>query len=141
MPTPINNSGSNHVYGEYMHREKTPAEIAKDNLEKFVKKDALTTVDNLLSTEAGQTAMNMADMKVDNKDVISAAKWNAYVAEKFPHVMANPVQQYIEIVDAMNSITTYTVQEQKMVKSEEKAALEAKSQAEGGDGKAPEMGV
>ena len=137
MPTSINNLGSNHVHGEYMHREKTPAEIAKDDLEKFVKKDALTTVDNLLSTEAGQTAMNMADMKVNNEDVISAAKWNAYVAENFPHVTANPVQQYIGIVDAMNSITTYTVQEQAAQKAEEKAALQKESVQDS----APDMGV
>lgn len=41
----------------------------------------------------------------------------------------------------MNSLTTYIVKEQTVQKAEQKAALETKSQAEGGDGKAPDMGV
>lgn len=96
---------------------------------------------NLITTEAGKTVLKMADKEIDGKKCITAEKWNAYVSENFPHANANPVNNYITLVDAMNSLTTYMIKEQTAQKSEEKAALEAKSQAEGGDGKAPDMGV
>lgn len=98
-------------------------------------------IGNLLSTEAGRTVLKMADMEVDGKKCITAEKWNAYIAENFPHAGAKPVANYIPLVDAMNSLTTYIVKEQTAQKTEEKAALEAKSKEEGGDGKAPDMGV
>ena len=112
-----------------------------DHIEIIKSDKVFKEVDDLLSTEAGHTALKMSDMEVDGKQCISAKKWNAYVAENFPHVAAKPVNNYIELIDAMHSLTTYTVQEQAAQKSEEKAVLETKSQTEGGNGKAPEMGV
>lgn len=96
---------------------------------------------NTVGTEAGQMAMNLADKTIDGEPCISAEKWNAFVAEQFPHIKANPVKNHISVVDAMNSISTYMIREQAAQKADEKAALEAKSQEEGGGGKAPDMGV
>ena len=112
---------------------------ANKHLEELFK--GVKDIANLITTEAGQTVLKMADMEVDGKKCISAEKWNAYISENFPHANANPVSNYITLVDAMNSLTTYIVKEQTAQKAEQKAELEAKSQAEGGDGKAPDMGV
>ena len=112
---------------------------ASKHLEKLFK--GVKDIANLITTEAGQTVLKMADMEVDGKKCISAEKWNAYISENFPHANANPVSNYITLVDAMNSLTTYIVQEQTAQKAEQKEELEAKSQAEGGDGKTPDMGV
>ena len=101
-------------------------------------------------TEAAQAANSLADMEIDVKGkdgkttkekVISANAFNQYVEQHFPNVDFNHVNNYISIVDATGSLTTYSVKQQAFDAAQQKAELEAKSQAEGGNGIAPEMGV
>lgn len=120
-------------------QEDAKTELATKHLQELFK--GVKDVANLLTTDAGRAVLKMADMEVGGKKCISAEKWNAYVAEKFPHVQANPVENHITLVSAMNSLTTYIVKEQTAQKAEEKAALAEKSEQEGNDGKAPDMGV
>ena len=104
----------------------------------------------LNDTEAAQAANSLADMEIDVKGkdgkttkekVISANAFNQYVEQHFPNVDFNHVNNYISIADATGSLTTYSVQQQAFDAAQQKADLEAKSRAEGGDGKAPDMGV
>ena len=65
-------------------------------------------IENLNKTEAGQKALELdkADGKQDGK--ISANVWNEY-AKGYG---GNEIQNEINVVDAMNSITTYMVREE-----------------------------
>ena len=137
----INVSGTQPMKIDTFDKSKIKPQPMMDHIQIIKHNGVLKEIDDLLSTEAGHTALKMCDIEVDGKQCISANKWNAYVAENFPHVTAKPVNNYIGLIDAMHSLTTYTVQEQTAQKAEEKAALENKSQETGGDGKAPDMGL
>ncbi len=78
------------------------------SLRKMYTKEMLlanTSLENLRKTEAGQKALELdkADGKYDGK--ISASVWNEY-AKGYG---GNEIQNEIDVVDAMNSITTYSV--------------------------------
>lgn len=65
-------------------------------------------IELLNKTEAGQKALELdkADGKQDGK--ISASVWNEYAKAHG----GNEIQDEINVVDAMNSITTYMVREE-----------------------------
>lgn len=72
--------------------------------------EMLENIKNLVGTEAGTkaTELDKTDGKIDGK--ISASVWNNYVKELFDtpeEAEKHFVQNEIDIVDAMNSITTY----------------------------------
>ena len=140
------------VYGEHIKREPSVRDYVKPFKvdDKFKKQLGNIAHAAFNDTEAAQAANNLADMEIDVKckdgkttkeKVISAAAFNQYVEQHFPNVDFNHINNYISIADATGSLTTYSVQQQAYDAAQQKAALEAKSQADGGDGKAPEMGV
>ena len=114
------------TYGEVMY--KLPAK--KDE----VLKEA-TSLYNLETTSAGQKAkkLDKADGVEDGK--ISASVWNKYAKEHG----GKTIKKEISVNDAMNSITTYSVQEAQNNAKNQKEALENKT--EDGTKQPPEMGL
>ena len=90
---------------------------------------------NLETTSAGQKAkeLDKADGVEDGK--ISASVWNKYAKEHG----GNTIKIEISVNDAMNSITTYSVQEAQNKAKNQKEALENKT--EDGTKQPPEMGL
>ena len=101
------------------------------------------------STKAAKIAKDLAEksnmvVTVKNPDgitskesVISGEVFNNYVKENFPNIEFKPVQNYITIQDARDSITTYYVKQQAYEMSQKKAELQEQS----GQDSAPDMGV
>lgn len=120
------------IYGEMMYSKETNV---KKLVEKFLKKGVIVDK-NLETTSAGQKAkeLDKADGVEDGK--ISASVWNKYVKE-YPG--AKTIKNEISVNDAMNSITTYSVQEAHNKAKTQKAALENKT--EDGTKQPPEMGL
>ena len=99
---------------------------------------------NLTKTDAGQKALELdkADGKQDGK--ISANVWNEY-AKGYG---GNEIQNEINVVDAMNSITTYMVREETdahnadIAKIKEEALQRLQSlRNEGVEGQEPPFGL
>ena len=90
---------------------------------------------NLETTSAGQKAkeVDKADGVEDGK--ISASVWNKYAKEHG----GKTIKKEISVNDAMNSITTYSVQEAQNKAKNQKEALENKT--EDGTKQPPEMGL
>ena len=90
---------------------------------------------NLETTSAGQKAkeLDKADGVEDGK--ISASVWNKYAKEHG----GKTIKKEISVNDAMNSITTYSVQEAQNKAKNQKEALENKT--EDGTKQPPEMGL
>ena len=90
---------------------------------------------NLETTSAGQKAkeLDKADGLEDGK--ISASVWNKYAKEHG----GKTIKKEISVNDAMNSITTYSVQEAQNKAKNQKEALENKT--EDGTKQPPEMGL
>ena len=85
-------------------------------LKKLPLPESLTKeIENLKNTKAGQRALELdkADGKQDGK--ISANVWNEYAKAH----SGKEIQNEINVIDAMNSITTYSVREQTEVKKAE----------------------
>jgi len=94
------------------------------DLEKVAKE--LKDSENLQNTDAGLKAQELdaADGKKDGK--ISASVWNKYAKEHG----GKTVKTEISVVDAMNSITKYSVEEQiEAKKAEAKELKEAETEA------------
>lgn len=81
---------------------------------------------NLNETDAGLKAQELdkADGKQDGK--ISANIWNEYAKEHG----GNEIQNEISVIDAMNSITTYSVKEQTEAKKAHMEELRALAEQE-----------
>ena len=94
-----------------------------------------TSLYNLETTSAGQKAkeLDKADGVEDGK--ISASVWNKYAKEHG----GKTIKKEISVNDAMNSITTYSVQEAQNKAKNQKEALENKT--EDGTKQPPEMGL
>ena len=94
-----------------------------------------TSLYNLETTSAGKKAkeLDKADGVEDGK--ISASVWNKYAKEHG----GKTIKKEISVNDAMNSITTYSVQEAQNKVKAQKAALE--KETEGGAKQPPEMGL
>ena len=129
------------IMGEYLRREPSLKELVP-----FMKglNNAVHAAFN--DTEAAQAANGLADMEIDvqgkdgkteKRKVISAAAFNSYVAEHFPNVEFNHVNNYISVSDATGSLTTYSVQQQAYDAAQQKAELQEKSARDS----APDMGV
>lgn len=114
------------IYGEVSYNLKAEK---NEVLKKAVK------LYNLETTSAGQKAkeLDKADGVKDGK--ISASVWNKYAKEHG----GKTIKKEISVNDAMNSITTYSVQEAQNKAKTQKAALENKT--EDGTKQPPEMGL
>ena len=106
-----------------------------DKKTKEMIKDVMESMENLDSTSAGQKAkkLDKADGIEDGK--ISATVWNKYAKEHGGKIIKNE----ISVNDAMNSITTYSVQEAQKKAKAQKEALVDKS--EDGTKQPPQMGL
>lgn len=110
--------------------------ILNNNISKKIK--------NLKETDAGQKALELdkADGKQDGK--ISANIWNEFVKD----YGGNEIQNEINVIDAMNSITTYMVREETeahnadIAKIKEKALQKLQSLNNGEvEGQEPQFGL